>query len=95
MKKTILLCSITALLYGPAIFGQGGNPGNGSVAGTFLGFNGTGVSQPLQIRNNFNQAINIFTNNVHRAQFTTGNAMTSISANNGDGLRLIDPNGGT
>lgn len=95
MKKTILLSSITAMLYGPATFGQGGNPGNGSVAGSFLGFNGTGVSQPLQIRNNFNQAINIFTNNVHRAQFTTGNALTSIFANNGDGLRLIDPNGGT
>lgn len=42
--------------------------------------------------NNF--PLNILTNNVPRAQFTTGNALNSWLGNFGDGLRIFDPSGG-
>lgn len=44
MKQSILLSFVTFLLYGTAVFGQGGNIGHFSVAGQFLGWNGTGFT---------------------------------------------------
>ena len=46
----------------------------------------------------FNAPINIYTNGIFRAQFTTGNALNSYSGNSGDGLRIrntgLFPSGG-
>lgn len=46
----------------------------------------------------YNAPINIFTNGIFRAQFTTGNALNSYSGNSGDGLRIrntgLFPSGG-
>lgn len=74
MKKVILLSSVAFLFYGTTVFGQGGNIGNNSSSGGFLGFNGIGLSQPLQVRNDFNQPINFFTGNTQR--------MTILGADN-------------
>jgi hypothetical protein len=53
---------------------QGGNLGNNSGAlGDFLGWDGTGLAQPLNIRNDFNQNINILRNGLNRMQFQTEN----------------------
>ncbi|WP_430403761.1 hypothetical protein [Fluviicola sp.] len=41
-----------------------------------------------------NYPINIYTSNTFRAQFTTNNALSSLTGNFGDGLRIIDPTGG-
>jgi hypothetical protein len=41
-----------------------------------------------------NVPINIYTNNIQRARFTTGSALTSLVGNSGDGLRIFDPIGG-
>lgn len=38
-----------------------------------------------------NVPINIYTNNILRARFTTGSALTSLVGNSGDGLRILDP----
>ncbi len=38
-----------------------------------------------------NVPINIYTNNIQRARFTTGNSLNSLVGNTGDGLRIFDP----
>ena len=85
MKKNITL---TAWLFAISFFafGQGGTLGNFSTGINFLGFN-AGAPAPLNIRNNLPfQPINIFTNNLNIARFTSGNTMGL-----GDGLRIFDP----
>jgi len=64
MKKQILLGSVVVfMLYGTTVNAQVTVPTNVSPAGTpFVGWNGTGVVRPLEIRNNFNQPINFWTN---------------------------------
>lgn len=52
--------------------------------------NGSGAS--FGTNNNF--PINIYTFGTLRARFTTGNALSSLVGNSGDGLRIIDPMAG-
>ncbi len=68
MKKQILLGTVAFLFYGTTAFGQGGTLGHTSVPLEYLGWAGPGFgpAQPLNIRNNFNQPINVFTNNFQR-----------------------------
>jgi hypothetical protein len=81
VQYKLLATFALAITVNYSAFGQWQTNGNNVVVGQFLG----------SINN---QPINIFTNNIQRAQFTTGNALTSILANTGDGLRLFDPSGG-
>lgn len=101
MKKTTLLSVSLALalqtfsqsdVSGPGIGHQrqpgryvGWTPGLGSIPGD------------LQIRNNFNQPINLFTNNIWRASITTNNGLTNTNLANynfnvapqtGDGIQV-------
>ncbi|MBI2259950.1 MAG: hypothetical protein HYU67_13755 [Flavobacteriia bacterium] len=39
--------------------------------------------------------IRIVTNSTHRALFTTGNALSTITGDSGDGLRIVNPVNGT
>src|SRR5690554_4276934 len=66
--------------------------GNSGLATDYLGWNAT-QAFPLQIRHNANQPINIFTNNLIRASFTTNGTFGSGTMQ-GDGLKIIDPSGG-
>lgn len=94
MKKSILLGSVAILLYGTTAFGQGGSPGNNSSVGLFLGFDGTGLSQPLDIRNNFiNQPIRFFTNNSPFPQMRLeANGHVGIGLTTGNDVLDILPN---
>jgi hypothetical protein len=51
-----------------------------------------GLTNFIGYTNNF--PLNIRTNNIQRARFTTGNALNSWLGNDGDGLRIFDPAGG-
>jgi hypothetical protein len=66
-----------------SVFSQSTTVGNTQNGGqtNFIGYT-----------NNF--PLNIRTNNIPRAQFTTGNALNSWLGNAGDGLRIFDPAGG-
>lgn len=76
MKKSFLLIFTSILIFEGTIYGQGGNLGNNSLPGGFLGFNGIGLPQVLQIRNDFNERIMMYTNATLRQRinaFNTGN----------------------
>jgi hypothetical protein len=73
MRTTIIISTIVCLFTGAVALGQGGNPTNFSTNGSFLGWDGSGFSQPLNIRNNFNRDINILRNGLNRMQFQTEN----------------------
>lgn len=66
--------------------GNSGNPTD------YIGWNNS-QAFPLQIRHNANQPINIYTNNLFRATFTTNGTFGS-GTTSGDGLKIIDPLGG-
>jgi hypothetical protein len=68
-----LIIIFLALLKCATAFSQGGNTGNISNPNAFLGWNGIGLAPPLNIRNDFNQNINIFRNGLNRMQFQTEN----------------------
>lgn len=80
MKK-INIITIVFLLLSNVTFGQWNTTGLNNGSGASFGTS-----------NNF--PINIYTNSIFRAQFTTGGALTSLVGNSGDGLRIIDPLGG-
>lgn len=65
IKLFIVFCLIHALTIN--IYGQVTDPNNTATAFTqFVGFDGTGTSKNLDIRNNFNEHLNLFTNSIHR-----------------------------
>jgi hypothetical protein len=68
IKKQNAILALLALTF--SSFSQGGIPGvgNTSTGANFLGFNTIfpSVNSPLQIRNNFNNQIRLFTNNTER-----------------------------
>ena len=80
--KNINLTAIGFLLLSNLTFGQWNTNGLNNGAGTSFGTS-----------NNF--PINIYTNSTLRARFTTGSALTSLTGNFGDGLRIVDPFGGS
>lgn len=75
MKKITLLGAVVFLLYGTTAFGQSSfATTNSLIPPQFLGFNGTGPGGPktLEIRNNYNLPITMFTNGVQRMKITDG-----------------------
>jgi hypothetical protein len=68
MRKQLILISGIIICFLPArIKGQATNPNNIRVPAAFLGWNGAGpFSGPLDIRNDFNNQIRLFTNNSER-----------------------------
>lgn len=101
MKKSILIlgCMLGTIhsfsqsdIAGP-VFGHQRIPGR--YVGWSPGFGS--ISGDLQIRNNFNQPINLFTNNIWRASITTNNGLTNtnlvnynfnVAAQTGDGIQV-------
>ena len=79
MKTKIF--TLAMVLTSTYVFAQWQTFGNAVLPGQFLGSTN-------------NQPLNIRTNNIPRAQFTTGNALNSWLGNAGDGLRIFDPAGG-
>ncbi|MCO5259814.1 MAG: hypothetical protein M9916_06690 [Crocinitomicaceae bacterium] len=81
MKRKIQLLAVCLLLSASKSWGQTYWYSNGSLNSGVFGNNfGTYNNYP----------INIFTNTTFRAQFTTGNALSSFSGNFGDGLRIVN-----
>lgn len=69
MKKLTLLGAVAFLFYGTTVTAQSSTATTNSTGGVqFLGFNGGGGGGPkdLDIRNNFNRPINMFTNGIQR-----------------------------
>ncbi|MBI2259953.1 MAG: hypothetical protein HYU67_13770 [Flavobacteriia bacterium] len=87
MKKVILICSAFCMVNGQNLYSQGNN------WTINRNFNTISTSNFLGTTNN--QAIRIKTNNVSRALFTTGNALSTITGDSGDGLRIVNPVNGT
>jgi hypothetical protein len=79
MKNKKLLLSLI-LVSCSNLFAQPWQTMIGNTPNSF-GYFGTTNAQPIRIK----------TNGIHRALFTTGSALSSISGNNGDGLRILDP----
>jgi hypothetical protein len=97
MKKLILLGSLAFFLFGTACFGQSSSATNNSTGATqFLGFNGIGGGGPkiLELRNNYNLPINMFTNASHRIKINA-NLTTTVNGVNKqfNGFVGISPNG--
>src|SRR5690554_5057891 len=94
MKRLIKTGSIIiGMLIAAEVNAQVSQLNNGPASpGNYLGWNG-GTTIPLEIRHNANQPINIFTNNLLRATFTTNGTFGSGTMQ-GDGLKIIDPSGG-
>lgn len=80
MRKFIQILFI-AILIATSSSGQVTQLNNNSPAGTpFLGWNGMGLIRTLEIRNDFNQPINFFTNSTQRMRL---NANLSNTINGG------------
>ncbi len=78
-KKYKILSAILLLLLGTTSFAQVTQLNNFSpfVGAPFLGWDGTGVPRPLEIRNNFNRPITMHTNSIQRAIFRQGNTTSA------------------
>src|ERR1051326_4671120 len=103
--KTKMRISLTAiyLLIISSGYSQVTAVGNATVIPyRFFGWDGTGAGghKTLNIKNNWIQPINIFTNNKFFAQFTVNNGLgAGIPGNNanslGDGLSILNQSGGS
>lgn len=76
MKQTIKIIGLMLIPY--ISLGQSTAPSNLQTGNRFIGFTN---NFPLQVR----------TNGITRAIFTTGNALNSVVGNTGDGLRIVNP----
>ena len=88
MKKLILLGAVAFLLYGTTSFAQTSTLGNGAIFGVqFLGFDGTGApAKDLEIRNDFNRPINMYTNGIQRMKINGTNTQNiGVDTTNTDG----------
>ena len=73
MKKSLLLGAVASLFLGTAINAQVTSPTNVSTPPPqFVGFNGVGVPEELQIRNDFNLPISFHTNGIQRILVDNG-----------------------
>jgi hypothetical protein len=64
-NKNKILSAAALLLFGATSYAQVSTPTNVSPPGTpFVGWNGAGVPRDLDIRNNFNRPINMYTNGI-------------------------------
>src|SRR5690554_2814812 len=91
-KQVIISILVIGMIATTQIKAQVTTPFNNGAPGDYVGWN-IGNNFPLQIRHNANQPINIFTNNLMRATFTTNGTFGSGTMQ-GDGLKIIDPSGG-
>jgi hypothetical protein len=71
MKKSIFLSTVVSLTLGTIVNAQVSNPSNTSFAfPQFVGYDGTtalgGTAKPLEIRNDFNEPIEMYTNGIQR-----------------------------
>ena len=101
MRKKVIITAIKAIFIFPAVLNaQSTNLGNVRIPGAFVGWNGAGFPGDLQVRNNFNQPINLFTNNLVPATVTTNSAMNNGGFSTtfggiGDGIRIAPGGVGT
>jgi hypothetical protein len=102
MKKLILLGAVASLLYGTTVSAQSSfATTNSLIPPQFLGFNGTGPggAKTLQIRNNYNLPIEMYTNGIQRMHINQNKTLGVANAIDGfqvntSGFVGIGPNTG-
>lgn len=89
MKKLILLGAVASLLYGTTVSAQSSfATTNSLIPPQFLGFNGTGPggAKTLQIRNNYNLPIEMYTNGIQRMHINQNTGLTDGFIGMGNGF---------